>query len=181
MPTPTAEANPSLALYWDFENLHASLCEAKQECAYAKPDNRFKVQEPLVDVLAVMALVASVGPIAINRAYCNWQYFGRYRDVLMHSGMDLVQMFPPGGTAKNGADIRLCLDATEDVGRFSHISTVVVVGGDSDYMPLAHKIKAAGRQLVGIGARRSTNDYWARSCHTFHYYDDLATVVHEGT
>ena len=29
MPTPTAEANPSLALYWDFENLHAGLMKAK--------------------------------------------------------------------------------------------------------------------------------------------------------
>ena len=156
MPTPTAEANPSLALYWDFENLHASLCEAKQEGAYAKPDNRFKVQEPLVDVLAVMALVASMGPIAINRAYCNWQYFGRYRDVLMHSGMDLVQMFPPGGTAKNGADIRLCLDATEDVGRFSHISTVVVVGG-------RQRLYAAGTQ--DQGGRPATGRHWRTPLH----------------
>ena len=34
----------SVALYWDFENLHAGLMEAKHgEGAYAKQDNRFKV------------------------------------------------------------------------------------------------------------------------------------------
>ena len=163
----------SVALYWDFENLHASLVEAKEEGAYAKQDNRFKVQEPLVDVSAIMALAASLGPIAINRAYCNWQYFGRYRDALLQNSMELVQLFPPGGSAKNGADIRLCLDAMEDVARFGHISTVVIVSGDSDYMPVAQKLKAAGRSLVGVGARQFTNAHWAKSCHVFHYYESL--------
>ena len=165
----------AVALYWDFEHLHAHLCEAAQgEGAYAKPDNRFKVQEPLVDVQAVVELAASFGPLAINRAYCNWQYFGRYRDALLHNAIELVQLFPPGGAAKNGADIRLCLDAMEDVARFTHIATVVVVGGDSDFLPLAQKLKAAGRRLVGIGARAATNRHWATSCHEFRYYDDLA-------
>ena len=167
----------STALYWDFENLHASLCEAKQEGAYSRQDNRFKVQEPLVDVQAVVALAASFGPLAIHRAYCNWQFFGRYRDVLLHHGIDLVQLFPPGGAPKNGADIRLCLDAMEDLGRFAHIGTVVVVSGDSDFLPLAQKIKAAGRRLVGVGSRNTTNAHWAASCHAFHTYE---TLVEDG-
>ena len=167
-------SEPSVALYWDFENLHASLCEARQEGSYSKQDNRFKVQEPLVDIAAVMALAASLGPMAINRAYGNWQYFGRYRDALLQGAVELIQLFPPGGSAKNGADIRLCLDAMEDIVRFEHIGTVIVVSGDSDFMPLAQKIKAAGRTLVGVGARPFTNRHWARSCHAFHYYESLA-------
>ena len=87
--------NPaSVALYWDFENLHAALCEARQEGSYGKQDNRFRVQEPLVNVHAVVALAASLGPITINRAYCNWQYFGRYRDALLHNAMELIQCSP---------------------------------------------------------------------------------------
>jgi uncharacterized LabA/DUF88 family protein len=167
------EERPSVALYWDFENLHASLCEARQDDVYNKPDNRFKVQEPLVDVQAVMEMAASFGPLAIHRAYCNWQYFGRYRDALLQGAVELIQLFPPGGSAKNGADIRLCLDAMEDLGRFDHIGTVIIVGGDSDFMPVSQKIKAAGRTLIGVGMRKATNPYWARSCHKFHYYDEL--------
>ena len=163
-----------VALYWDFENLHAGLCEARQEGSYSKPDNRFKVQEPLVDVAAVVAFATSLGPLAIHRAYCNWQYFGRYREALMQNAVDLVQLFPPGGAAKNGADIRLCLDAMEDLGRFGHIGTVVVVGGDSDFLPLVHKVHAAGRTLAGVGLRKHTNDHWAASCDAFQYYDDLS-------
>ncbi|MBI2771092.1 MAG: NYN domain-containing protein [Burkholderiales bacterium] len=164
---------PNTALYWDFENLHAGLCEEKDPGAYARPDNRFKPQEPLVDVRAVVDLAASLGPIAINRAYCNWQFFGRYRDTLLHHAIELVQLFPPGGTAKNGADIRLCLDAAEDVARFAHIGTVVIVGGDSDFLPLSQKLKAAGRRVVGVGTRQATNPHWAASCHEFHYYETL--------
>ena len=163
----------AVALYWDFENIHAGLCEEKEPGAYARNDFRFKPQEPLVDVQAVTDLAATLGPIAIHRAYCNWQFFGRYRDVLLQNAIELVQLFPPGGAAKNGADIRLCLDAAEDIARFAHIGTVVIVGGDSDFMALSQKIKAAGRKVAGIGTRNATNRHWARSCHEFHYYDAL--------
>lgn len=176
MHQPDRAEQPSVALYWDFENLHAALCEVRLEGSYSKQDNRFKVQDPLVNIQAVVDLAASLGPVAINRAYCNWQYFGRYRDALLHHAIELIQLFPPGGAAKNGADIRLCLDAMEDVGRFGHIGTVVIVSGDSDYMPVAQKIKATGRTVVGLGARKTTNGHWASSCHSFHYYEDLVAM-----
>ena len=169
-----SDANQSVALYWDFENLHASLSDARLgEGSYNKPDGRFKAQEPLIDVQAIVELAASFGPIAINRAYCNWQYFGRYRDALLQGAVELIQLFSPGASAKNGADIKLCLDAVEDIGRFAHIRTIVIVGGDSDFMPVSQKIKAAGRTLIGIGARKSTNRHWAKSCHEFRYYESL--------
>lgn len=175
-------ANQSVALYWDFENLHASLSEARLgEGSYGKSDGRFKLQEPLIDVQAIVELACAFGPIAINRAYCNWQFFGRYRDALLQGAVELVQLFPPGASAKNGADIRLCLDAVEDMGRFAHIGSVLIVGGDSDFMPVAQKIKAAGRTLIGVGSRQSTNRHWARSCHQFCYYEDLLPAASDRT
>ena len=170
----TSPQRPSVALYWDFENLHASLSEARLgDGSYSKPDGRFKAQEPLIDVLAIIEMASSLGPLAINRAYCNWQFFGRYRDALLQGAVELTQLFPPGASSKNGADIKLCLDAFEDMARFDHIGTLVVVSGDSDFMPLAQKIKAAGRTLIGIGDRKATNPHWAKSCHAFHYYENL--------
>ena len=39
--------NRAVAIYWDVENLHAALVEAKNgEGAYAKQDNRSRPQEP---------------------------------------------------------------------------------------------------------------------------------------
>lgn len=174
MTSATRDDNATVAMYWDFENLHAGLIDAKYgDGTYAKQDNRFKAQEPLIDVQALVELCASFGPVAINRAYGNWQFFGRYRDALLQSAVELIQLFPPGAAAKNGADIKLCLDATEDIARFDHIGTVIIIGGDSDFMPVAQKIKAAGRTLIGIGTRRNTNRHWAKSCHEFRYYDAL--------
>jgi uncharacterized LabA/DUF88 family protein len=174
-----AAESRTVALYWDFENIHAGLCEEREPGSYGRPDSRFKPQEPLVNVQAVVDLAASFGPIAINRAYCNWQFYGRYRDALLQNAVELVQLFPPGGAAKNGADIKLCLDATEDIGRFGHIGTVIIVGGDSDFMPVSQKIKAAGRTLIGVGTRKATNRHWAKSCHEFRYYENLIEVREE--
>ncbi|URI10925.1 NYN domain-containing protein [Aquincola tertiaricarbonis] len=167
-----AIATESVAIYWDFENLHANLMDqAHGQGAYLA--SRFRPQEEVIHVETIVEYALSLGPIAINRAFANWVSFNRYRQSLLQSAIELIQVFPPGANAKNGADIKLCLDVMEDMGRFPHITTIIVVGGDSDYMPLSYKVKAAGRTLVGIGSRRGTNQHWARSCHDFKFYEAL--------
>jgi len=162
----------TVAMYWDFENIHASLIEL-QKGPGSYRQSRFTPQEPLVDVAALMEYAASLGSIAINRAYGNWQWFSRYREILLHSAIELIQLFPPGANAKNGADIKLCLDVTEDIIRFPHITTILIIGGDSDFLPVTQKIKAAGKTLVGVGCEETTNRHWAHSCHEFRYYQSL--------
>lgn len=162
----------SVAVYWDFENIHASLVDGAGGTGTYR-QSRFTPQEPLVDVEALMEFAASLGSVAINRAYGNWQWFSRYREILLHTAIELIQLFPPGANAKNGADIKLCLDATEDILRFPHIDRIVIIGGDSDFLPVAQKIKAAGKRLYGVGCERATNRHWAHSCHEFRYYESL--------
>jgi uncharacterized protein (TIGR00288 family) len=162
----------TVAIYWDFENIHASILDQRKGAgAYKK--SRFAQQDRIVDVEALMEFAASLGTVAINRAYGNWQWFAKYREALLRNAVELIQLFPPGSSAKNGADIKLCLDATEDMIRFPHITTIVIIGGDSDFLPVAQKIKAAGKTLVGIGCESTTNRHWAHSCHEFRYYEKL--------
>ena len=163
---------PSVAIYWDFENIHATLIDQLKGSGTYR-GSRFTPQDPVVDVAALMEFCASFGSVAINRAYGNWQWFARYREVLLHNAVELIQLFPPGAAAKNGADIKLCLDATEDMIRFPHIATLVIIGADSDFMPISQKVKAAGRTLVGVGVEAATNKHWAHSCHEFRYYERL--------
>ena len=167
-----AQSVESVAIYWDFENLHASLVDqANGPGAYLA--RRFCPQEEGIDIATIIEFALSVGPIAINRAFANWVSFNRYKVPLLQSAIELIQIFPPGANAKNGADFKLCFDAMEDMVRFPHLGTIIVVGGDSDYMPLSYKVKAAGRTLIGIGSRRGTNKHWARSCHEFKFYEAL--------
>ena len=163
---------PSVAIYWDFENIHATLIDQLKGAGTYR-QTRFTPQEPVVNVAALMEFCASFGSVAINRAYGNWQWFARYREVLLHNAVELIQLFPPGAAAKNGADIKLCLDATEDMIRFPHVTTLVIIGADSDFLPVSQKIKAAGRTLVGVGIEAATNKHWAHSCHEFRYYERL--------
>jgi hypothetical protein len=163
---------PSVAIYWDFENIHASLIDQLKGAGTYR-QTRFTPQDPVVDVAALMEFGASFGSVAINRAYGNWQWFARYREALLHNAVELIQLFPPGAAAKNGADIKLCLDATEDMIRFPHLTTLVIIGADSDFLPVSQKIKAAGRTLVGVGIEAATNRHWAHSCHEFRYYERL--------
>jgi len=163
----------SVALYWDFENLHAGVFKQKngEYDDYAKVC--CKPQEALMDVAAILTFAETLGTVVINRAFGHWGKFQRYRVPLLEASVDLVQLFPVGANGKNGADIRLCLDVMEDMVRYPHIQTIVIAAGDSDYLPLVHKIKATGRKLYGIGGTLSTNQYWAKSCHGFTYYENL--------
>ena len=94
----------TVAMYWDFENIHASILDQKKGAGTYK-QSRFSSQDHVVDVEALMEFAASLGSVAINRAYGNWQWFSKYREVLLHNAVELIQLFPPGSSAKNGADI----------------------------------------------------------------------------
>lgn len=168
------EARDIVAVYWDFENIHAGLLDAKGGSGSYQKSVRHKQQEILVDVQALYDFATTYGSVAINKAYCNWQWFAKYRNALLKCAVELIQIFPPGASAKNGADIKLSLDAMEDVLRFPHLTAVIVIGGDSDFIPLAQKVKAAGRDLIGVGCKGSTNQHWANSCTEFKYYEKLA-------
>ena len=172
----------NIATYWDFENMHASLCDLRHGNGWYR-NNRFKPQPFVLDVDSVIEYVATLGSININKAYGNWGFLHAYQNQLQNHSIDLMQLFPRGAHGKNGADIRLAVDVIEDLAQNPQISIVVVVGGDSDYISVAQKVRQKGRRIVGIGVRESTNPYWIRSCSEFKFYASLlvkASVTPEG-
>jgi hypothetical protein len=166
-----ADSDTGVAIYWDFENVHACLIdELRGEGAYRAA--RYKPQEPLVDIDPVVEYAATFGRLVVHRAYGNWQYFGRYRDELQAHAVDLVQLFPLTGW-KNGADIRLVLDVAEDLQQQAHVTHVIVVASDSDYTSLAQRCRKHGRMFIGIGTTRTVSSYQF-ACDEFRRYRDLA-------
>lgn len=167
------EPDASVAIYWDFENVHACvLDELRGEGTYRT--GRFKPQEPVVDIDPVVEYAATLGRIALHRAYCNWQYFGRYRDELQAHAVELVQLFPLSG-AKNGADIRLALDCAEDLQQHAHVTHVIVVSSDSDFASLAQRCRKLGRTFIGIGTAVTPKTFQV-ACDEFREYADLAVA-----
>lgn len=161
-----------LAVYWDFENLHISAHNERYGPDSYK-QTLYQRQERLLNISLLMEYIYSVGDVVINRAYNNWQSFASYRDDLLIYAIDLIQLYPKGMHAKNGADIRLALDALEDATLNPHITHTVIIGGDSDYIAVAQKLKRLGKFVIGIGMKKTTNAYWTRSCNEFKFYETL--------
>jgi hypothetical protein len=87
-----------------------------------------------------------------------------------------VQLFPAAAYGKNGADIRLAVDAVEDMFRLPDLTHVVIVAGDSDYIALAQRCKRLGRYVVGVGVAGSSSKALAAACDDFVIYDALPGV-----
>ncbi len=177
---------PRVALYFDFDNIVISRYDQLHgEGAYRKDTSRTKTVQPgtqawkrlqqaTVDIDAVLDFAATFGTIAIARAYADWStpVNASYRNQLIDRAVDLVQLFPLSAT-KNGADIRLSVDAIEDLFLIEGLSHIVIVAGDSDYVALAQKAKKLGRYVVGIGVAGGTSRALTAACDEYADYDAI--------
>ena len=136
-----------------------------------------KLAEAKVDLRAIIDYATSYGVVGMTRAYADWSVPANaaYRKDLVERAVDLVQLFAASGT-KNGADIRLAVDAVEDLLRHQDITHVALVAGDSDYVPLAQRCKRLGRYVVGIGMAGSTSRALVSACDEFESYEKLPGV-----
>jgi uncharacterized LabA/DUF88 family protein len=182
-----------VAVYIDFDNIVISRYDQvhgrgqfmrdRQKSSGDKPKPAFaaKLEEARVDLGAIIDFASSFGTLVLTRAYADWSATvnADYRGQLVGRAVDLVQLFPAAAYAKNGADIRLAVDAVEDLFRLPELTHVVVVAGDSDYVPLAQRIKRLGRYVIGIGVAGSTAKSLAAACDEFDSYDDIPGVAHD--
>ena len=144
----------------------------------ADPDAGEKLRRATVDVGAVIDFASSFGTLVLTRAYADWSapVNADYRGQLVSRAVDLVQLFPAAAYAKNGADIRLAVDAVEDMFRLPDLTHVVIVAGDSDYIALAQRCRRLGRYVVGVGVAGSTSKSLAAACDELVIYDALPGI-----
>ncbi|SFI22767.1 MULTISPECIES: NYN domain-containing protein [Microbacterium] len=182
--------NPRVAVYLDFDNIvmswydrvhgRNSYSRDRQRIAEnpAEPEIAERLSAAMIDVGAIIDYAASFGTLVLTRAYADWSspVNAVYRPQVVARAVDLVQLFPAAAYAKNGADIRLAVDTVEDMFRLPDLTHVVIVGGDSDYVPLAQRCKRLGRFVVGVGVAGSTAKSLAAACDQFDSYDGLPGV-----
>lgn len=183
--------NARVAVYLDFDNIVISWYDRVHgRNAYGKdrqritenpndPDVAERLGRAMIEVGAIIDYAASFGTLVLTRAYADWSspVNAEYRSQLVARAVDLVQLFPAAAYAKNGADIRLAVDAVEDMFRLPDLTHVVIVAGDSDYVPLAQRCKRLGRYVIGVGVSGSTAKSLAAACDEFESYDSLPGVV----
>lgn len=172
-----------VAVYLDFDNIVISRYDQVNGRNSFQRDKAKGLEAPRlararVDVGAILDFASSFGTVVLTRAYADWSadVNAEYREQLVGRAVDLVQLFPAAAYGKNAADIRLAVDAVEDMFRLPDLTHVVIVAGDSDYIPLAQRCKRLGRYVVGIGVAGSSSKSLAAACDDFVIYDALPGV-----
>ncbi|HZQ31716.1 MAG TPA: NYN domain-containing protein [Mycobacterium sp.] len=179
----TDGAATRVAVYLDFDNIVISHYDQthgrnsfQKDKVKGLPAER--LEQATVDVGAIIDFASSFGTLVLTRAYADWSadVNAGYSKQLVARAVDLVQLFPAAAYGKNGADIRLAVDAVEDMFRLPDLTHVVIVGGDSDYIALAQRCKRLGRYVVGIGVAGASSGSLAAACDEFVTYDSLPGV-----
>jgi NYN domain/OST-HTH/LOTUS domain len=192
-------AENRVAVYIDFDNIVISrydevfgrgrfMADRARNAKAPKADEKASPNGPearaVVDVGAILDYATSFGSVVISRAFADWSAPANsvYSRQLVNRAVDLTQMFPTTASyQKNGADIRLSVDVVEDMFRLPDITHVVIVAGDSDFIPLAQSCKRLGRYVVGIGVAGASSKSLAAACNEFKFYGELPGVVPAGT
>jgi uncharacterized LabA/DUF88 family protein len=174
---------PRVAVYLDFDNIVISRYDQVHgRNSFQKDRSRGlekdKLAKATVDIGAIIDFASSFGTLVLTRAYADWSadVNAEYQSQLVGRAVDLVQLFPAAAYGKNGADIRLAVDAVEDMFRLPDLTHVVIVGGDSDYIALAQRCKRLGRYVVGIGVAGASSRSLASACDEFVTYDALPGI-----
>jgi uncharacterized LabA/DUF88 family protein len=155
-----------VALLIDFENLVLG-------ASASLPDR----VEP-VPAKALTWLCRAYGSTTIRRAYADWadQRFGRYQQALERDGVDLVQI-GHGPSRKNGADIRMTVDAMETLIIHPSVEAFVLVSGDSDFSPLVSKLREFGKHVIGVGAETAASARLVAVCSEYKLWGSIVARV----
>jgi uncharacterized LabA/DUF88 family protein len=142
-----------IALFIDFENLVTNT----------------GISASSFDLQPAMDRLLEKGKVVFRRAYCDWSRFREAPRRLHDFGVELIDVPPSTRAGKNGADMRLVIDALELCYAREHIDTFAIASGDSDFCPLAYKLRENNRVLIGLGVKEATSPLFVKACDEFIY------------
>lgn len=154
-----SEKSHSIALFIDFENLVT----------------RTGISAESFDIQPALDLLLEKGKVVFRRAYCDWSRFTPARALLHERGVELIDVPPSTMSGKNGADIRLVIDALELSYQRGHVDTFAIASGDSDFCPLAYKLRENNRHVIGLAVKEATSPLFVKACDEFIYLQPKGT------
>jgi len=148
-----SESERRIALFIDFENLVTNT----------------GISPATFDLQPAMDRLLERGKVVFRRAYCDWSRFREAPRRLHDFGVELIDVPPSTRAGKNGADMRLVIDALELCYAREHIDTFAIASGDSDFCPLAYKLRENNRVVIGLGVKEATSPLFVKACDEFVY------------
>lgn len=129
----------------------------------------------LTKIGCVLDLLATRGRIVTRRAYGNWK-----KDTVKNWEPELQRLAikpchqPDYVAGKNATDMALTIDTMDLLYRGIY-DAFVIVASDSDYTPLAVRLRESGAHVLGVG-RKDTSEAFRSACDEFLFLEDIGPV-----
>jgi uncharacterized protein (TIGR00288 family) len=134
----------------------------------------FDYDNQKVDPVAVLDHLKELGRIAIKRAYGDWVRDRAIRGAMSEQDVELIDRPRFGLSDRQGNDILLAADAVEVALTRPNIDTIVLVTGDSDFLPLISRLKAFGKTIFLVSSERNNPPRLRAACDRFISYEHVA-------
>ena len=117
--------------------------------------------------------LAGYGTITVKRAYGDWTnpHLNGWREVLLGNAISPQQQFAYTA-GKNATDSALIIDAM-DLLYSGNVEGFAIVSSDSDFTPLATRLRESGKRVIGVGQRKTPKAF-VEACEKFVYLEVLA-------
>jgi len=115
---------------------------------------------------SVLTVLAELGTVNIRRAYGNWQKpaLKGWSAMVHRHAIEPQQQFDLT-KGKSSTDMKMIIDAMDLLYR-GHVDGFGIMSSDSDFMPLAMRIRQDGLPVYGFGTQR-TPDSFRQACTRF--------------
>lgn len=124
------------------------------------------------NIEAILEEIAKYGIASVKRIYGDWsvEALHSWRDKLLPNAITPVQQFAYV-TQKDATDMRLVIDAM-DLLYAGDLNGFCIVSSDSDFTPLASRIRESGLLVYGFGEKKTVKSF-VNACDKFIYVENL--------
>ncbi len=123
-------------------------------------------------IKSVMDEIAKYGKIVIARFYGDVYRLSKdWHKTAQDFAIKPVHQYNVANS-KNAADMAMALDALEMMYQ-EKVNTFFLVTSDSDFTPLAMKLKEGGMHVIGVGNEKKVTSAFKSSCNEFKYFEYL--------
>jgi len=118
------------------------------------------------DLEAVLTILGDLGTVNVRRAYGNWKKPGLsgWSAIALRHAIEPQQQFDIT-KGKNATDMKMTIDAM-DLLYAGHVDGFGIMSSDSDFMPVATRIRQNGLPVYGFGSER-TPEGFRQACTRF--------------
>ena len=128
-------------------------------------------------IWGIMEALSNHGETSIRRAYGNWKQNSAWEDKLHPFAIQPVQQFA-NTKGKNATDLAMTIDAMEILFA-ENVDIFAIVSSDSDFTPLAMKLRAKSKRVLGFGEKKTPQPF-IDSCNEFVYVDGFRRPTENG-